>query len=145
MSARPTWTVDGRPLLAGQAEGVALVLTEPLSFWGGLDQASGLIIDERHPQHGADVTGRVLVMSGGRGSSSSSSVLAEAIRLGHGPAAIVLAEADEIVVLGALIVELLDGVTRPVIQLPAEDHGHLRTGDRVTIKPDGRVEVQPAN
>lgn len=143
MSARPIWTADGRPLLPGRAAGVALVLTEPLSFWGGLDQASGLIIDERHPQRGADISGRVLVMSSGRGSSSSSSVLAEAIRIGHGPAAVVLAEPDEIVVLGALIVELLDGVTRPVLQLAAEAYAQLGTGDRVTIEPGGRVEVQP--
>ena len=64
--------------------GLALVLDEPLSFWGGLDPATGALIDTHHPQRGATVAGRVLVMPSGRGSSSSSYVLAEAIRAGHG-------------------------------------------------------------
>ena len=67
---------EARTLVAGTAEGRALVLDEPLSFWGGIDPANGDIIDGRHPQHGANVAGRILVMPSGRGSSSSSSVLA---------------------------------------------------------------------
>ena len=93
---------EGRTLVPGEAHGPALVLTEALSFWGGLDPATGKIVDVHHPQHGVVVTGSVLVMPGGRGSSSSSSVLAEAIRAGTAPAAIVLAEADPIIALGAM-------------------------------------------
>ena len=52
--------------------GVALVLEAPLSLWGGLDPATGLIVDARHPQRGVSVTGTVLVMPAVRGSSSSS-------------------------------------------------------------------------
>ena len=87
---------EGRTLVAGTAEGPALVLHEPLSLWGGLDPGTGEIVEVRHPQRGANVAGRVLVMPSGRGSSSSSSVLAEAIRAGTAPAAIVLGEADPI-------------------------------------------------
>ncbi len=61
------------------------------------------MIDPHHPQTGAVITGRVLVMPTGRGSSSSSYVLAEAIRAGTGPAAIVLLDADPILALGALV------------------------------------------
>ena len=92
---------DGRTLVPGTAEGRALVLDEPLSFWGGVDPETGDITDVRHPQHGASVTGRILVMPSGRGSSSSSSVLAESIRAGTAPAAIVLGEADPILALGS--------------------------------------------
>lgn len=141
MSARRTWTADARPLIAGSAAGTALVLDEPLSFWGGLDQHTGAIIDERHPQRGEDVSGRILVMPSGRGSSSSSSVLAEAIRNQHGPSGIVLAETDEIIVLGALVVELLDGHTVPVVQLAAADYGALQTGDQLSIEPDGQLRI----
>jgi predicted aconitase with swiveling domain len=81
---------EARTLVAGTAEGRALVLDEPLSFWGGVDPATGDIIEARHPQHGENVAGRILVMPSGRGSSSSSSVLAEAIRAGTAPAAIVV-------------------------------------------------------
>jgi predicted aconitase with swiveling domain len=92
---------EGRTLVAGHASGLALVLDEPLSFWGGLDPASGALIDTHHPQQGATLAGRVLVMPSGRGSSSSSYVLAEAIRAGTSPVAIVLREPDGIVVLDA--------------------------------------------
>ncbi|MBK5268977.1 MAG: DUF126 domain-containing protein [Acidimicrobiia bacterium] len=90
-------------LVAGTASAVTLVLDEPLSFWGGVDPASGMIIDQAHPQAGLTITGYIMVMPTGRGSSSSSSVLAECIRAGTGPAGIVLGEADPILALGALV------------------------------------------
>jgi predicted aconitase with swiveling domain len=112
---------EGRTLVPGEAHGPALVLTEPLSFWGGLDPATGTIIDVHHPQRGAVVTGSVLVMPGGRGSSSSSSVLAEAIRAGTAPAAIVLAEPDPIIALGAIVALELYGASIPIAVLELSD------------------------
>ena len=109
---------EARTLVAGSAEGEPLVLAEPLSFWGGVDPATGDVIDGHHPQAGANVTGRVLVMPGGRGSSSSSSVLAEAIRAGTAPAAIVLLEADPILALGAIVARELYGRTIPIVVAP---------------------------
>jgi predicted aconitase with swiveling domain len=129
----------GRPLVPGSAHGRALVLDEPLSFWGGFDPASGRIVDRRHPQRGERVTGRILVMPSGRGSSSSSSVLAEAARAGTGPAAILLLAADDIVALGLLVAEELYGVTAPVVVLEEPDYRALRTGDDLTVGPDGTV------
>src|SRR5829696_7406960 len=93
--------VATRVLVAGKAGGEVLSLTQPLSFWGGLDPATGRIIDVHHPQHDEVVTGRIVVMPSGRGSSSSSSVLAEAIRARTAPAGVILADADPIVALGA--------------------------------------------
>ena len=61
-------------LVAGTATGEVLRLDEPLSFWGGMETVGGRIIDQRHPQVGEIVAGRVLVMPFGRGSSSGSSV-----------------------------------------------------------------------
>jgi predicted aconitase with swiveling domain len=95
--------------------GDILVLDEPLSFWGGLDPSTGRIIDRRHPQNGASVTGKVLVMPAGRGSSSSSTVLAEALRLGTGPASIILSEPDPIIEVGALVARELYGIDCPVV------------------------------
>jgi predicted aconitase with swiveling domain len=66
----------------GTAEAEALVLAEPLSFWGGIDAATGRVIDRFHPDLGTCISGRILVMPGGRGSSSASSILAEGLRLG---------------------------------------------------------------
>jgi len=129
-------TVGTLVLVPGSARGEALVLTEPLSFWGGTDPATGLITDRRHPQHGALLGGRVLVMPFGRGSSSSSSVLAEAIRAGTGPAAIVLSVPDPILPLGAIVAQELYGQTVPIVVLAQESYGTIRTGDVVTIAAD---------
>ena len=125
--------VDGRTLVAGHATGIALVLDEPLSFWGGMDPETGELIDSHHPQRGASLTDRVLVMPSGRGSSSSSYVLAEAIRAGSAPAAIVLREPDGIVALGAIVARELYGTLTPVITLDAAAYGGLRTGTTVEI------------
>ena len=122
-----------------------MVLDEPLSFWGGLDPDKGLVIDVRHPQHGAEVSGRVLVMPSGRGSSSSPSVLAEAIRAGTAPAAIVLREVDPIVALGAIVARELYGSTIPVIVVDEETYVSLRTGAVLTVRADeSRAIVEPA-
>jgi predicted aconitase with swiveling domain len=116
---------------AGDAEGVALVLSEPLSFWGGIDVDTGRIIDHTHPDLGTVITGSVLVMPGGRGSSSSSSVLAETIRRGTGPAAIVLSIPDPILTVGALVAQALYGTRCPIV-VGAIDG--LATGDRLQIR-----------
>lgn len=107
--------MEGRVLVPGRATGPALVLEEPLSFWGGLDPATGEIIEATHPQRGGSVAGRILVMPSGRGSSSSATILAEAIRLGTGPAGIVLGETDDIVAIGALVAAELYGASIPVV------------------------------
>jgi predicted aconitase with swiveling domain len=108
-------------------------------MWGGLDPLTGEIIDRHHAQNGQIVSGRILVLPAGRGSSSSSTVLAEALRAGTAPAAIVLREADEIIVLGALVAEMLDGRSLPVLQVDDELYATFRTGDRVAIASDGTI------
>ena len=126
----------GTVLHAGEAIGRVLRLEAPLSFWGGVDE-SGTIIDRHHPQHGVTIRGRVLAMPSGRGSSSSASVLAELLRTRQGPAAIVMAEADAIVALGAIVAgELYDDAT-PVVVLPAEQHARLPDGARTTVHASG--------
>src|SRR5215211_3221481 len=143
--------LEGRVLVAGEAAGPALVLEAPLSLWGGMDPHTGRLCDHHHPQLRATVTGHVLVMPAGRGSSSSSSVLAEAVRLGTAPLAILLAEPDEILVLGALVAEELYGRTCPILVLPRAPGGvapagptagtAIATGDLVTVSADGMVTV----
>ncbi|MGH2693778.1 MAG: aconitase X swivel domain-containing protein [Actinomycetota bacterium] len=129
---------DARVLVEGEAEDEALVLAEPLSFWGGLDPKSGRIIDRHHPQAGEVVSGRVLVMPSGRGSSTASTVLAEAIRAGTAPAGIVLAETDPIITVGALVAHELYGRWCPVVVLSGDAFGSIATGDAVTIDATGR-------
>jgi predicted aconitase with swiveling domain len=129
--------VRGRLIAPGRARAPALVLDEPLSLWGGLDPATGQVIELRHPQHGARITGRVLVLPAARGSSSSASVLAEAVRAGTAPAAIVLGEPDLILALGAAVAEELYGVQIPILVLPPEDLAAIQDGATVDIGSEG--------
>jgi predicted aconitase with swiveling domain len=113
-----------------------LVLNDPLSLWGGVDPASGEIIDAHHPQRGANVRGRVLVMPGGRGSSSSASVLAEAVRAGTAPAAIVLAEPDLILAIGSQVAEELYDVRVPVVVLGRAQYKAIEDGRPIGVPLD---------
>ena len=132
--------MSGHVLAPGQADGEVLTLGAPLSLWGGLDPATGAIVDPRHPEYGRAVTGRVLVMPSGRGSSSSSTVLAEAIRLGTGPAAVILREPDGILALGSIAARHLYGVAVPVVIW----NGSLPEG-RVRVRAQGTtVSIDPA-
>lgn len=132
-----------QPLVAGSATGPASVLTDPLSLWGGLDPDTGTVIDAHHPQRGIVIAGSVLVMPFGRGSSSSASTLLEAVRLRTHPTAIVMAEADDILVLGAIVAKALYGTTVPVIVVPRSDYDLIRTSDEVDIAED-RLAVSRA-
>jgi uncharacterized protein len=123
-------------LAPGTAAGELLVLDEPLSLWGGMDPVTGELIDVHHPQAGAPLAGLVVAMPSGRGSSSSSYVLAEAIRAGVAPAAFLLGEPDAIVALGSLVAAELYGVEVPVVVIDHETYESLATGTRLEVVAD---------
>jgi len=127
--------MEGRVLVEGSATGRALVLKEPLSFWGGVDPATGEIVETGHPQRGEVVTGRILILPSGRGSSSSSTVLVEAIRTGTAPAGIVLGEPDDIIVIGALVAAELYGMTIPVVVASPAGYAAIRDGEQISLVP----------
>jgi len=153
-------STDLRPLHPGSAYAELAVMTAPLSFWGGVDRRSGVIIDVHHPQHGVALAGKILVMRAGRGSSSGSSVLAEVLRNGRGPAGIVLAEADLIISLGVLVAAELYGLRCPTVvvsdaayarldhgvlaRLHAEAVGDSLTADRARLDIQAPPEVAAA-
>lgn len=114
-----------RVLVDGFAEGPLLVLSRPLSFWGGVDPTTGVIVDRSHPELGLSVAGVILALPHGRGSSSSATVLAELIRLGTGPRGILLGEPDEILVTGAFVANLLYETNVPIVvgEFPDPDGG----------------------
>jgi predicted aconitase with swiveling domain len=132
---------QGRVLVAGVANGIALVLKDDLSFAMAFDVSSGRITDVHSEGQGTSVTGRVLVMDSGRGSSSASTALAEAIRLGTAPAAIVLGEVDEILAVGAMVARKLYGRTCPIVLLETAARERIATGDLVSITTDGMVTL----
>ncbi|TXH33115.1 MAG: DUF126 domain-containing protein [Rhodospirillaceae bacterium] len=116
--------------VAGEAEAAMIVLSVPLSFWGGIDAATGRIIDHSHPALGTSIAGRILVMPSGRGSSSSSSVLAETIRRGTGPRGIVLAHPDPILTVGAIVAGALYDLRCPIVICSIDG---LRSGDILRV------------
>jgi phosphomecalonate degydratase small subunit len=126
--------LTGRIVKSGAAEGLALVSAEPIGFLGGVDPATGLVVEPGHPLYGQRVTGRVLVFPTGKGSTVGSYTLYRMARSGTAPAAIVNAESEAIVAVGAIIagIPMVDQV----------DIARIKTGDRLRIQGD-RVVVEP--
>lgn len=133
--------MNGRVLAPGSAEAIAIVLREPLSLWGGMDPATGRVIDARHPQRGESLAGRIVVMPAARGSSSSSSVLAEAVRAGCAPAGILLAEPDLILAVGAAVAEELYGIRVPIVVVAPDELALVSEGQAVTINLAGEITL----
>ncbi|MGQ9600101.1 MAG: DUF126 domain-containing protein [Anaerolineae bacterium] len=116
----------GRVIKEGIAEGIALVSPEPIGFLGGVDPETGVVIEAGHPLHGQCVTGRVLVFPTGKGSTVGSYTLYRMAQTGTAPAAIVNAESEAIVAVGAILgdIPMVDQV----------DIGQIHTGDWVRIE-----------
>jgi predicted aconitase with swiveling domain len=134
--------IQTRVFVAGVAEGEILRLSEPLSLWGGLNPDTGEITDQHHPDSGKNVTGHILVMSMGRGSSSASSVLLEAVRQKTAPSSIILAEMDGILVLGAVVAREIYEIDLPVLVVNPDDYDLLQSGQHARILEDGRIILQ---
>jgi predicted aconitase with swiveling domain len=128
-------------LVDGEASGPVLALREPISFWGGVEVDSGKIVEQGHPEAGEVVGGTMLVMPHGRGSSSASSVLAEMIRLGTAPAALILGSADPIIVLGAVVAEEVYHRTTPVVVAEPSLLAAAAGSRRATLLPGGILEL----
>jgi predicted aconitase with swiveling domain len=136
--------LPARIVLAGSASGALAHWREPLSFWGGFDAAGGRVIDRTHAAFGEALAGRILAMPSGRGSGSASSVLAEAIRLGSAPAAILLGASDPIIGIGAIVAARLYGKTCPVAVCALDELAALRPGARLSLEArDGFVRISP--
>ncbi len=129
-------TLTGFTLLAGALTAPLISLAEPLSFWGGFDAATGLVTDRRHPDAGRCLTGAIVRMTAARGSSSGSSVLAEAIRRGTAPAGFLVRERDAILLLAALVAQDLYAKTCVIVQLDKQGYDALEGVTRVTISAD---------
>ena len=126
--------VSASVLVDGEASGEVLVLARPLSLWGGVDAEQGVITSQGHPDRGASLTGRIVVMPVVIGSSSSSSVLAEMLRRGTGPAGLVLGHPDSILAIGSIVAERMYRRGCPIVVLDAAGMATLRTARRVSIR-----------
>ena len=122
--------LDGRVIYAGTAQGEALVTSQGISFFGGVDPETGVVVERGHELEGQSIAGRVLVFPTGKGSTVGSYTLYRLKDGGRAPIAVVNAECETITAVGCIISEI------PCVdQIEIEE---IQTGDRVRVK-DGRV------
>jgi uncharacterized protein len=131
--------VKAEPALAGTARGAVLRCATPLSFWGGVDPATGIITDTESEHRGRSIAGTVLMLAATRGSSSSSSVLLELIVAGRAPAAIVLGSIDAILALGIVVGRELGHAGPPLLRLDPHAQLGFETGVEVAVASDGTI------
>ena len=123
----------GRTIKAGNGKGIALVSPEPIGFLGGVDPETGTVIEKGHPLEGQSISGRVLVFPTGKGSTVGSYTMYRLAKNDLAPAAIINAQSEAIIAVGAIISNI------PMVDLV--DVAQIRTGDTVTVQ-DGAVTVE---
>lgn len=131
-----------QPVIDGEASGELLVSETGLSFWGGVNPANGLIIDQHHPLHHQNVNGKILALPSGRGSCSGSGVMLELLLNNVAPAALLLFETEDILTLGVMVAEVLFERSIPVCRISTQDFKLLESG--VEVQLSGGVITAPA-
>jgi predicted aconitase with swiveling domain len=131
--------IAGRAVVAGEAEGDALVSSAAISFWGGYDFRTGEIIDRHHPLAGVRAAGRILAVPFSKGSSTTTAVLLEAVRAGTAPAAILTTGVDSFFALASIVADVMYGKPFPVVALAPADFGSLRSGERLRVEASGVI------
>ena len=128
-------TLKGRPIVSGHTRGSALVSTKPISFLGGVDPDSGIIIEKNHDLQGKSIAEKILCFPNGHGSTVGSYVLYTLAKKRLGPKAIVNQSADPVIVVGAIIADI------PMID--QVDIRQIETDDEVEVNSEkGIVKVR---
>jgi predicted aconitase with swiveling domain len=126
--------LHGRSIFPGSAQGEALVTSQAISFFGGVDAETGMVVERGHELEGQCIAGKVLVFPTGKGSTVGSYTLYRLKRNGHAPCAILNAKCETITAVGCIIAEIVC-----VDQLPIQD---IPTGSLVSIAGEV-VSLQP--
>jgi len=127
----------GRGLVKGKAEGEAIVSRQPISFVGGVDPSTGVVIERGHELEGQSIRGKVLVFPYGKGTTYNPFALFAMKRRGTAPAAIINVKAEEIVLTGAILAEIpfIDRLDKSPLEV-------IESGDFVRVDGEtGTVEV----
>jgi predicted aconitase with swiveling domain len=99
--------LHGRSIFSGTAQGEALVTSQAISFFGGIDPETGIVVERGHELEGLCIAGRVLVFPTGKGSTVGSYTLYRLKHNGHAPLAILNAECETITAVGCIIAEIV--------------------------------------
>ena len=129
-----TIVIRGRCVVPGVAEGEALVTTQPISGWGGVDPRNGTVIETRHELRGQSFAGKVLVFPGAKGSSGWSAQFHVARLMGTAPAAWLFNQMTTKVALGTVVshAPAMTDFDRDPLEV-------IRTGDWVRVDADNGV------
>lgn len=130
---------DFHTMIEGNADAEALAADKPLSFWGGVDVATGQVLDIHHPLCGENVKGKVLCIPFDRGSCSGSGVMLETIFRKTNPAAILCVGAEAVLALGSVIGGIMYQRTIPIRTVSPEVLRKIETGDRVIFTEDSVI------
>jgi predicted aconitase with swiveling domain len=124
----------GRKIAAGVAQGEALVTSQGISFFGGVDAETGVVVERGHELEGQSIAGKVLVFPTGKGSTVGSYTLYRLKFNGKAPAAVINAECETITAVGCIIAEI------PCVdQIPISQ---VRSGAGVSVDGEaGTVET----
>ena len=124
----------GRKIYQGKVQGEALVTSMGISFFGGVDPDTGIVVEKGHQLEGQSIAGKVLVFPTGKGSTVGSYTLYRLKMNGKAPRAIVNAQCETITAVGCIIAEI------PCVdQFPIEQ---LTSGVIVTVDGEaGIVEI----
>ena len=130
--------LKGRVIVPGRVEGEALVTAQPLSFYGGVNPETGVVVERGHQLEGLNLAGRILVFPYGKGSTVGSYVLYAMAKRGTAPKAILNRRVEPIVAAGCILggIPLLDRFNLDPVEI-------LKTGFKVRLLEDGRVEAWP--
>jgi uncharacterized protein len=120
--------LNGRIIYKGKAEGEALVTSMPISFYGGVDPNTGVVIEKGHELMGQSVKGKILVFPQGKGSTVGSYTLYRLKKNGAAPVGMINRECETIIAVGAIISEI------PCVD--KVDISKIKTGNKVRIEND---------
>jgi predicted aconitase with swiveling domain len=120
--------LKGRIIWRGTAQEEALVTSQQISFYGGVDPSTGEIIEKGHELQGKSVKGKILVFPNGKGSTVGSYTLYRMKKNGAAPAGMINRECETVVAVGAIISEI------PCVD--KIDISHIKTGDVIRIDGD---------
>ena len=129
-----------KTLVAGYGCGKTLATQQSISFWGGVDPQTGLIVDPRHELFEKSIKGKVLVFPYGKGSAAAPLVILELAKQGTAPAAIINVETDPLLVAGPIISKHFYHQTVPVVTLREQDFQLLKTGMHAVVD-GGKGEI----
>ncbi len=119
---------QGRVIFEGIVSGKALVSSQPVSFFGGVDPDSGIVVEKGHPLEGKCISGMVLVFPTGKGSTVGSYTLYRLKKNGKAPSAIINAQAETITAVGCIISEIPCVDSIPIGEIPDGAQLHIENG-----------------